>query len=311
MTRAVTSFRDRVPKRNAAAWIRRLPLLPALVFTIIVSQLPFVATLFISVFDWRATRPDKRGFIGLNNYIDVASDPRMLGAVVNSVMDTVSVVLICLVLGLGISLLLNCKFFGRGIVRTLLIAPFLIVPVAAALVFKHVIFSFSSGLLNGILTLVWGWFGSTHAPQFSLIVEYPLLAIQLVLIWQWTPFMILILLAGLQSLPQESVEAAKVDGAGPWITFYAIVLPHLRPYLELGALLGTIYIVQNFDVTRTMAEGSLGTANLPFLIYQTFSAGANYGLASAQGVITVVGATIVATFALRTVSGLLANEAKI
>ncbi len=311
MTRGGTAFNDRRSRRNADIWVRRLPLLPALVFTIVVSQLPFLATLFISMFDWRATRPDKRGFIGFGNYISVIKDPRMFGAVFNTVVVTAAVVLVCLVLGLGISLLLNCQFFGRGIVRTMLIAPFLIVPTAAALVFKHVIFSYSSGLLNGILTLVWGWFGSSGAPQFSLIVEYPLLAIGIVLVWQWTPFMILILLAGLQSLPADVIEAAKVDGAGQWTLFRAIVVPHLRPYLELGGLLGTIYIVQNFDVTRTMAEGSLGTANLPFLIYQTFSAGANYGLASAQGVVTVIGATVIATFALRVISGLLADESRI
>ncbi|MFE0085544.1 carbohydrate ABC transporter permease, partial [[Kitasatospora] papulosa] len=129
------------------------------------------------------------------------------------------------------------------------------------------------------------------------------------LVGQWTPFMMLILLAGLQSRPAEVVVAARLDGASAWQTFRYLTLPHLRRYLELGVLLGAVYIVQNFDAVFTITAGGLGTANLPYTIYQTFYQAHEYGLASAAGVVVVIGTIIIATFALRTVSSLFSEEA--
>ncbi len=136
----------------------------------------------------------------------------------------------------------------------------------------------------------------------------PLAAVEVALIWQWTPFMMLILLAGLQSRPADAVEAARVDGASAFDVFRYLTLPHLRRYLELAALLGTVYVVQNFDAVFTITSGGLGTANLPYTIYQTFYQAHDYGRASAQGVVVVVCSLLVATFALRTVSSLLREE---
>jgi sorbitol/mannitol transport system permease protein len=289
------------------AWKRRGPLLPALVFMIIVTQLPFVFTLIFSFFNWNSYRPDDRHFNGIDNYKTVFTDPILRDAVIQTILMTVVVVLISLVLGFAIALLLDRHFFGRGIVRTLMIAPFLVVPVAAALLFKHGIYNPSYGLFNGILTWIWDIFGAT-APQPDIIGSHPSIAVEAALIWQWTPFMMLILLAGLQSRDPEIVEAARVDGAGAFAIFRSITLPHMRQYLELGALLGAIYIVQNFDSVFTITSGGLGTANLPYEIYQTFYQGHEYGIASAQGVVVVVGSLIIATFALRTVSSLFKEE---
>ena len=94
----------------------------------------------------------------------------------------------------------------------MMITPFLIVPVAAALVFKHAIYNPIFGLLNGVITWVWGIFGSDNAPQVDWITQFPLTSIEVTLIWQWTPFMTLILLAGLQSRPGEVLEAARWTG---------------------------------------------------------------------------------------------------
>lgn len=189
----------------------------------------------------------------------------------------------------------------------MMITPFLIVPVAAALLFKHGIYNASYGLINGTLTWIWDLFGGT-APQPDWLTEYPKIMIEAQLIWQWTPFMMLILLAGLQSRDPEVMEAARVDGASAWQMFTHITLPHMRQYLELGTLLGTIFILQTFDAVFVITSGGLGTANLPYTIYQTFFSAHDYGLASAQGVVVVVGSLIVATLALRTVSGLLREE---
>jgi sorbitol/mannitol transport system permease protein len=292
------------------AWARRVPLLPALVFMIVITQLPFVATLVISFMNWNALYPDQVHFNGVTNYRIVLTDAILRSSIVTTVELTVAVVLISLVFGLLIALLLDRAFVGRGVVRTMLIAPFLVVPVAAALLWKHALYNPVYGLFNGLLTVVWGWFGSSHPPQPDWITAMPKGSIIGELVWQWTPFMMLILLAGLQSRPAEAMEAALVDGAGPWQTFRYLTLPHLRRYLELGALLGSIYVVQNFDSVFTITSGGLGTANLPYTIYETFYQAHDYGRASAAGVVVVIATIIIATFALRVVSSLFREEAK-
>jgi len=278
-------------------WGRRFPLLPALVFIIILTQIPFLATLIISFMNWEANYPNEIAFGTLNNYVQVFTDPALRSSVGFTIVLTVTVVLVSLVLGLSISLLLNRNFFGRGIVRTMMITPFLIVPVAAALLWKHAIYNPVYGLLNGLLTLVGG-------PQPDWITDFPRLAIEVQLIWYWTPFMTLILLAGLQSRPGDVLEAANVDGASAWQTFRFITMPHMRRYLELGGLLGSIYVIQTFDTVFVMTAGALGTANLPFTVYETLYSAQNYGLASAQGVVVVIFSIAIATFLLRTVSTL-------
>ncbi|GAA3800750.1 carbohydrate ABC transporter permease [Streptomyces chiangmaiensis] len=293
------------PSNRLRAWATRAPLLPALIFMIIVTQLPFVATLVISFFDWNALYPKDRHFTGLSNYSDVLTTPELRKSVWTTVLLTVIVVLISLVLGLLLALLLDRRFPGRGAVRTMLIAPFLVVPIAAALLWKHVLYNPEYGLFNGLLH----WIGGGGAPQPDWISDMPLSAVEASLIWQWTPFMMLILLAGLQSRDPELVEAARMDGAGNWQVFVHITLPHLRRYLELGVLLGSIYIVQNFDAVFTITAGGLGTANLPYTVYQTFYQAHENGLASAAGVLVVIGSIILATFALRVVSSLFREEA--
>jgi sorbitol/mannitol transport system permease protein len=294
--------------RRSTDWARRAPLMPALVFIIIVTQLPFVATLVISFMNWNAYYPDERGFAGLSNFRRVFTDVAMRDAVVVTIVLTATVVIVSLLLGMVIALLLDRTFFGRGAVRTMMITPFLVVPVAAALLWKHALYNPEYGLLNGAITWLWKLFGSSSPPQPDWISNNPLMAIEGALIWQWTPFMMLILLAGLQSRPLDIIEAARLDGAGPWNVFRYMTFPHLRQYLELGALLGSIYVVQNFDAVFTITSGGLGTANLPFTTYQTFYNAHDYGRASAAGVVVVIGTIIVATLALRTVSTLFREE---
>lgn len=293
---------------NPAAWRRRAPLLPALVFLIVATQVPFVATLVISFMRWNALDPTNRGWVGFSNYKEVFSDPTLRQSVITTVILTASVVIVSLIIGMAIALLLDRKFFGRGIVRTLLVAPFLIVPVAAALFWKHGIYNPTYGLLNGFLTWIWDLFGGHNPPQPVWITDHPRIMIEAELIWQWTPFMILILLAGLQARDPEVMEAARVDGASSWALFRYITLPQMRQYLELSALLGSIFIIQNFDSVFTITSGGLGSANLPYTIYETFFSAHDYGLAAAQGVVVVIGSLAIATFALRVVSTLFREE---
>ncbi|MFY1701632.1 carbohydrate ABC transporter permease [Micromonospora sp. WMMA1923] len=308
MTTTVTTGADATPRRTvpparrpgpAQRWSRRAPLLPALIFAIVVTQLPFLFTIYLSTQSWNALRPGSREFAGLANYGQVLTDDRLRSALLNTVVLTASSVIVSVLLGLGLALLLDRRFPGRGIVRTLLITPFLVMPMAAALLWKHAIYNPSYGLINGILG------GST-----DWVSAYPMTSVVTALVWQWTPFMMLIILAGLQGQSTETLEAARVDGAGAWQVFTRITLPYLRPYLELGALLGSIYLVQTFDAVFTITQGGPGraTTNLPYEIYLTTFRKFEYGEAAAAGVVAVVGTIVVATFALRVISSLFRME---
>jgi sorbitol/mannitol transport system permease protein len=293
-------------RTRSSSWQRRLPLLPALIFVIVMTQLPFLGTIVISFMNWNAYYPDERGFAGFANFARVFTDVNARSAVLVTILITVATVLISLVLGLLIALLLDRKFRGQGIVRTMMIAPFLVVPIAAALLWKHALYNPEYGLFNGLLTLVLG----DDAPQPDWVGSMPLPALVAALVWQWTPFMMLILLAGLQSRPLDVVEAARIDGASEFRIFTSMTLPHLRQYIELSTLLGTIYVVQNFDHVFTITAGATGTANLPYFIYQTFYTAQDYGRASAAGVVTVVGTLVVAMFALRTAFAIFKEEGR-
>jgi sorbitol/mannitol transport system permease protein len=277
---------------------------------VVMTQLPFVATLVISTLSWNSLEPGTREFVFLDNYQTMFTDSALREALFNTMIFTASVVLISVSLGLVIAVLLDRKFLGRGLVRTMMIAPFLVVPIAAALVWKHALLNPGYGLFNGVLTWIGKLLGDPTPIQPDWITEMPRVAIVASLVWQWTPFMMLILLAGLQSQPREPLEAAKVDGASAWQSFRYLTLPHMRIYIELAILLGSIYIVQNFDAVFTLTSGGLGTANLPYAVYNTFFAGHEYGQASAAGVLVVIGSILLGTFALRVVSTLLREESR-
>jgi sorbitol/mannitol transport system permease protein len=277
------------------AWIRRLPLLPALLFTIIVTQIPFLLTLFYSLFSWNLAKPGSPHWIGLQNYGAVFTDPVFFSAVLHTIEITFISVLIATILGLGLAVLLDRKFIGRGIARTLLISPFLVMPAAAALLWKTTMLDPVYGIVNWVI----GWFG---ASPVAFVSAHPLGSVIATVVWQWTPFEMLILLAGLQSQDRGVLEAARVDGASALASFREITLPHLRSYLELGVLLGAIYVVNTFDAIYMITQGGPGTAttNLPFYIYQRAFEGFDIGQAAALGVVTVAGTILVATVALRT-----------
>jgi sorbitol/mannitol transport system permease protein len=275
-------------------WLRRLPLLPALIYIVVVTQIPFLVTLWYSFQSYFWNSPAPARFTGFSNYTTVFTNPAFRGALVRSVVMTATAVIVAMILGVAFALLLDRKFFGRGVVRTLIITPFLVMPAAAALVWAGPMLDPNFGLLNWLLAP----FGVHHVAWLS---THALGSVIVVMIWEWTPFMTLIVLAGLQSQPPETLEAAKVDGAGALATFRELTLPHLRPYIELGILLGSIYLVNVFDQVRLMTNGGPGTSttNLPFYLYQQVNNAFDIGGAAAAGVVTVVLTIIVATFALR------------
>lgn len=283
-------------------WRQRLPLLPALIFTVLITQIPFVMSIYYSLTDWTIVPPSPRQFVGGENYGNLVDDRFFRDAAWVSVLMTVSAVVISLILGTLLAVLLDRKFFGQGVARTLLITPFLIMPVVAALIWENQMFNGLYGVVNWVIERV-------GLDSIEFISRYPLWSIVVVLVWQWTPFMMLIMLAGLQSQPAEVLEAAKVDGATPFGTFRQLTLPHLRSYMELGALLGTIYLIQVFDHIAVMTGGGPGSTNVPFFVYQrSIGGGWAFGQASAYSIVVVVASILVATVCLRVLSRLLKGE---
>jgi sorbitol/mannitol transport system permease protein len=191
-----------------------------------------------------------------------------------------------------LAVLLNRKFRGQGLARTLLITPFLVMPAAAALIWKWSILDANVGVLNWAISVL-------GLPPVAWNTDYPAATIIMVLTWQYTPFMMLILLAGLQSQSQEILEAASVDGAGRFRTFTSMTLPHLRQYIELAVLLGGVMLLQVFDPVAIMTRGAGGPKTLSYLLYERAFVGLDIGQASAYGVVTVAVTIVVASVALR------------
>lgn len=271
---------------------------------IICTQIPFLLTIWYSLRSRNLLRPEGEQFVGLSNFSDIFLDSTFRSAALNSVLITFGCVFVALLLGLGLALLLDRPFAGRGVVRTLLITPFLIMPVAGAMLWSISMFNPSYGLVNWMIGLV-------GIPPVDWTSQYPLFSIVVALVWQWTPFMMLLLLAGLQSQQRDVLEAASMDGASTWDTFRFVTLPHLRFYIELSVLLGVIYVVNTFDHIYLMTAGGPGTAsaNLPFYIYQRAFLGFDIGQSAAMGVVTVIATIIISLLALRLIfRGLNAKE---
>jgi len=303
MASAVIDHEQEVKRlQRREGWKRRLPILPALIFTIVVTQIPFLFTLFYSLTEWRLDTPDPREFIGFSNYGSLPDDKFFRDAAWVSVQMTVMAVLLSLIVGTCLAILLDRKFFGQGLIRTLLITPFLVMPVVAGFMWKTQMFNSTFGVLNWLLN-VFGF------ESIEFATKYPLASVVIVLVWQWSPFMMLIVLAGLQGQDQSVLEAARVDGATAWGSFRQITLPQLRPFLELGTLLGAIYLIQVYDHIEVIVGGQPGAKNLPFYIAQRSIGGGNrFGLSSSYSIIVVIASIIIANIGLRVLSNLLEDD---
>ena len=161
----------RPPSALQRPWVRRLPLLPALIFTVLITQVPFVMSIFYSLTNWTVVPPTPREFVGLENYTDLVDDQFFRDAAWVTVVMTVSSVVVSLILGTLLAVLLDRKFFGQGFVRTLLITPFLIMPVVAGLIWKNQMLSGLYGVVNWVLERFGGtrssWCPATRASRSS------------------------------------------------------------------------------------------------------------------------------------------------
>ncbi|AEG54208.1 sugar ABC transporter permease [Sinorhizobium meliloti WSM1022] len=272
----------------------RLMIAPSVLLLLAWMIVPLAMTIYFSLLRYNLLMPGMEEFAGLTNYTYFLTDPAFFQAIFNTLAIVLGVLFITVVGGIGLALLLDQPMFGQGIVRILVIAPFLIMPTVAALVWKNMFMNPVNGLFAWLAKLL-------GLQPFDFLANAPLLSIILIVAWQWLPFATLILLTALQSLDEEQKEAAQMDGAGAVSRFIYLVLPHLSRAITVVILIQTIFLLSVFAEILVTTNGGPGTqsTNLTFLVYAQALLQFDVGGASAGGIIAVILANIVAFFLMR------------
>lgn len=298
--------RSQVAARAAPRWTlaasggRKPPILamklPAVGLLLAWSMIPLIMTLWFS-FQHYNLLDAERYFSGLENYKYILTDDALIVAVGNTLVLVGWVLVITVGLGTLLAVLLDQDFWGRGIARVLIIAPFFVMPTVSALIWKNLLMHPVNGLFGFLLR-------SIGLAPIDWFADYPLIAIIIIVAWQWLPFATLILLTSVQALDPERKEAARMDGAGPFAMFFYIIVPHLARSIGVVVMIEILFLLSIFAEIFVTTSGGPGNAstNLPFLIYRYALLDFDVGGASAGGVFAIVLANIVAVFLMRSLS---------
>jgi multiple sugar transport system permease protein len=253
---------------------------PAVAAMLLVTVYPILYAVALSLQKVDLRFPDESGFVGLDNYAAVLSSDLWWSAVVFTSLVTVVSVAIELVLGMGLALIMHRALFGRGLIRTSVLIPYGIVTVVAAFAWFFA-FDPNSGFVNTLpgIPADKAWFGDKWS-AFSVII--------LTEVWKTTPFMALLLLAGLATIDEGLYEAAKVDGAGPVQRFLRITLPLLKPALLVALLFRMLDAFRVFDSIFVMTRGAQDTESVSIVGYDQLISRLNLGLGSAVSVLIFV-----------------------
>jgi len=255
---------------------------------------PLAMTIYFSFLSYNLLSPGTEKFIGFLNYEFFLTDPAFIEAMINTFLLVGGVLLITVIGGIAVALLVDQPIWGQGIVRILIIAPFFIMPTVSALVWKNMFMNPVNGLFAHAAKLI-------GLPPFDFLSQAPLMSIILIVSWQWLPFSALILITALQSLDQEQLEAAEMDGAGAVSRFVYIVLPHLARAITVVILIQTIFLLSVFAEILVTTNGGPGNAstNITYLVYAQSLLQFDVGGGSAGGIVAVILANIVAIFLMR------------
>lgn len=269
-------------------------LLPAIVLTAILIVVPLGRALWTSLYRTRGLRFD---FVGLDNYAYLLTNADFWNSLRLSGIFTAACVSLHMVLGLAIALMLNRVVFARTLLRVGFLAPWIVAPSIGAIIWVWLLepqFGVVNYMLSslGLIGRYQAWLGEGDLALWAVIV---------VDVWRGTPFVMLLILAGLQGIPKDQYEAAAIDGATPWQQFRFITLPNLRYLLIVASTLDIIYTVRHFDIIAVMTGGGpIGaTEVLPVLIYNTAFTQNNFGRASAIGILLLGIILIFSIFYLR------------
>jgi sorbitol/mannitol transport system permease protein len=276
--------------------LARLLLAPAVGTLFLWMIVPLLMTIYFSFIRYNLMQPGEHGFAGLMNYEFFVTDPSFMTAVGNTLLLLGSVIAITVVMGIGIALLVNEPFPGRGIVRVLLISPFFVMPTVNALLWKHMMMN----PIYGVLAQVSKFFG---AQPIDWLTDYPLFSVIVMVAWQWLPFAVLIFITALQSMNREQLEAARMDGANAFQQFRFLVLPHLSRAIAVVVMIEMIFLLSVFAEIFTTTGGGPGDAstNIAFLIFKQALLNFDVGVASAGALFAVLLANVAAIFLIRMV----------
>ena len=238
--------------------------------------------------------PTRTGFDGLGNYRYLLSDPGLGPAVWNTVVLLGSVLVITIGLGTLLAVLFDQEFWGRGVARVLVLAPFFVMPTVSALLWKNMMMHPDNGFLAFVMR-------SVGLKPIDWFARAPLTSIVIIVSWQWLPFAVLTLLTAVQSLDAERKEAARMDGAGPIAMFRYIIWPHLGRAIAATTMIETIFLLGIFAEIYVTTAGGPGFAstNLSFLIYRYVLMEYDIGGAAVAGLVAIVLANILALFLMR------------
>ncbi|MDC7256695.1 sugar ABC transporter permease [Shinella sp. YE25] len=237
-----------------------------------VSVILTVYVLWLTLHNISLLRPGQESFIGFDNYVRLLFDGRAINALGRTVLFTVAATVIEVALGLAISLLVDREFLGKRIVRGILLVPIVMTPVVVGLTWRFLLDP-SNGMMNYLLsTIGFGpvdWLGNPNVALFSLLMAD---------IWQWTPFVVLLTMASLESLPGDPQNAARVDGAREWQVLWFITLPALKRALMVVALIRAIDAVKAFDIFYIMTRGGPALSTETLNLYGYISAFTNFDI---------------------------------
>ncbi len=281
-----------VPERRLA-WLMTAP---SIVLIALVAVYPIIYAIWLSMHEYSLIQAGVSRWAspaGLGNYIDAFQTPEFVDSIVITFVYTISSVFLETVLGLVMALIMATAFKGQGLLRTTVLVPWAVLTVVTAIMWKSMVDP-NLGLVNSILGTNTVWLG--EEPQ-ALIVMI------LADTWKTAPFMALLLLAGLQVIPSEIYEAAKVDGATAWQRFRRITLPLLMPALLVALIFRTLDALRAFDLPKVLTNGANGTTTMSLIAQRTFQENRLYGEGAAYSIITFIIVMIVSFLYIRFVGG--------
>ncbi|MGZ8096432.1 MAG: carbohydrate ABC transporter permease [Methylosarcina sp.] len=257
---------------------------PAVIAMALVTAYPILYAIWLSFFRYDLRFPAGREFVGLGNYLSVLTSEVWWQALANTLIITAGSVACELLLGMALALLMHRAMVGRRTVRTAILMPYAIITVVAALAWKFA-FDSTTGFVNALLNLETPWLTLRWSAFFVIIFTE---------IWKTTPFMALLLLAGLTLIPEDLIRAARVDGASAWQRFRWITLPLMKPTILVALLFRTLDAFRVFDTVYIQTRGAQDTETVSIVAYNTLIVRLNLGLGSAVSVLIFIGVLIIA-----------------
>jgi trehalose/maltose transport system permease protein len=281
-----------IPERRLA----KLMVAPSMILIAVVAAYPIIYAIWLSLHEYSVRQAGLSrwaGSLGLRNYQTALQSSEWWAAFRHTLIFTVSSVTLELLIGLGMALAMHAAFRGQGLLRTTVLVPWAVLTVVTAVMWRTMFVS-PYGFVNTILGTQTVWLGSE--PQALIVII-------LADVWKTAPFMALLILAGLQVIPSEIYEAAKVDGATAWQRFRRITLPLLMPAILVALIFRTLDALRIFDLPFVLTNGKSGTSTLSTIAQETFASNRIYGLGSAMAVLTFLIVMAVSFIYIKTVGG--------